>query len=387
MKRFDFVLFFMLSFLHLGWSQNDSSLRKVKDIIIYEDSAFYSAFPSVVKKENGELLVAFRRAPDRKVFKEKGSNHVDPNSYLVLVRSLDNGYTWSHPELIYAHPWGGSQDPCLLLLKDGSMICTSYGWAFLRETDQLKKPYFENMKNTVFLGGYTLRSYDGGDRWEGPFYPPNIPDEVKYSALGEPLPAYNRGALWESENGTIYWAAAAGVRTEKPGHTSVHLLSSRDKGDSWDYMAPIAQDEKVQFNETSLYETPSGDLIAFLRTADMDDEACIARSTDGGKSFGKWESMGFKGHPMQATRLPDNRVLLVYGYRHHPYGIRARILNEECTDYESAEEIIIREDGDNSDIGYPWAVMVDDRHVLITYYFNHNNGTRWIAGSLMEIAE
>lgn len=387
MKRYELLFFFLLCAFCPGWSQDGGALRKVKDMTIYKDSAFYSAFPSVIKKENGELLVAFRRAPDRKVFREKGSNHVDPNSYLMMVRSKDDGDTWSQPELMYAHAWGGSQDPCLLLLRDGTLLCTSYGWAFLRDTEHLKKPFFENMKNTVFLGGYTIRSFDGGDQWEGPWYPLSIPDEVKYSALGDPLPAYNRGALWESEDETLYWAVAGGIRSEKPGHTSVHLLSSRDQGKTWNYRSMIAQDEEVQFNETSLYETPSGDLVAFMRTAHMNDEACVARSSDGGESFTEWKSMGFKGHPLQATRLPDNRVLLVYGYRHEPYGIRARILNEECTDYDTAEEIVIRDDGDNSDIGYPWAVVLDDRHVLITYYYNHDNGTRWIAGSLMELVE
>src|SRR5690625_1828348 len=122
------------------------------------------------------------------------------------------------------------------------------------------------MINTVGLEGNTIRSYNVGNGWEGNIYRFTSLDGVVYSALGEPLPAYNRGALWESGDGTVYWAVAGGVRAEKPGHTSVHLLSSRDQGDSWDYMAPIAQDEKVQFNETSLYETPSGDLVAFMRT-------------------------------------------------------------------------------------------------------------------------
>jgi sialidase-1 len=36
--------------------------------------------------------------------------------------------------------------------------------------------------------------------------------------------------------------------------------------------------------------------------------------------------MGFQGHPLHVLRLPDNRELLTYGYRHKPYGIRACIL-------------------------------------------------------------
>src|SRR5690606_15715799 len=116
-------------------------------------------------------------------------------------------------------------------------------------------------------------------------------------------------------------------------------------------------------------------LVVFMRTAGMDDEACIARSIDGGKTFQPWQKMGFKGHPLQALRLPDNQVLLVYGYRHQPYGIRARIFNEECTNFADAEEFVIRSDGGGFDLGYPWAVMMDDDRVLVTYYYNIDGGT------------
>ncbi len=47
-----------------------------------------------------------------------------------------------------------------------------------------------------------------------------------------------------------------------------------------------------------------------------------------------------------------------------------RILNPECTDFATAEEIILREDGGNSDIGYTWPVLMDGNRVLVTYYFN-----------------
>lgn len=95
--------------------------------------------------------------------------------------------------------------------------------------------------------------------------------------------------------------------------------------------------------------------------------------------------MGFQGHPLNALRLPDNRVLVAYGYRHKPFGIRARILNVECTDFATAPEIILREDGGNGDIGYTWPVVLDRNRVLVTYYFNIENGTRHIAGTILEI--
>ncbi|MEX2512451.1 MAG: sialidase family protein [Cyclobacteriaceae bacterium] len=361
------------------------SLSKVKDIIIYKDTKYYSSFPSIVKKQDGEYLLSFRRAPDRKIFGESGNSHVDPNSYLVSMTSKD-GLNWEgEPELLYAHDFGGSQDPCLLQLKDGTLLCSSYGWAFLNPEglENVKKPIFENRGGSVFLGGYLVKSEDGGSTWDGPIYPPHIKPEINLTPMGNPVPAYNRGAMYEGKDGRIFWVVAAheSANTRK---TSNHLLISEDKGMTWAYSCPVAQDEDVIFNEASIYETPKGDLVAFIRTANFEDQAVIARSTDGGKTFQDWESMDFQGHPLQATRLPDDRVLLVYGYRHQPYGIRARILNPECTDFATAEEIVLREDGGNGDIGYPWAVVLDDHHALVTYYFNIDNSTRHIAGTIIE---
>ncbi|SHG63886.1 BNR repeat-like domain-containing protein [Fodinibius roseus] len=367
---------------------NAQKVEKVRDFIIYEDPRFYSSFPSVINKGDGEIVVAFRRAPDRTIFGEEKTHHVDPNSYLVTVTSNDYGESWTEePALLYAHPFGGSQDPCLLQLQDGRILCTSYGWAFVNAggIENLRTPNFKNAGRSVFLGGYYLKSADGGETWDGPFYPPNIPPEVKYSALGNPLPAYNRGALWEGESGRLFWVVAAGDDPDNIGKTSTHLLISDDKGETWQYSCPVAEDDKASFNEASVYETPKGDLVAFLRTSGLDDQAVIARSADGGESFGPWQTMGFRGHPLQALRLPDNRVFLVYGYRHKPYGIRARILNEECTDFNTAPEIVIRRDGGSSDIGYPWSVMLDENRILVTYYFNVNNDTRHIAGTILEL--
>lgn len=360
---------------------------KIKDMIIYEGDKFYSSFPSVVKRPNGELIVAFRRAPDRKVFGEKGTSHVDPNSYLVLVRSRDMGNTWTKdPELIYSHPFGGSQDPCLLQLNNGTLLCMSYAWALVRPDGltSLKIPFSQNSNGFIFLGGYYLRSEDGGKSWQGPYYPPHIEQEVTFDAFGDPLPSYNRGALYEGIDGRIFWVVTA-CDNQTSRKTSNYLLISRDKGLTFRYSCPVAEDEKVTFNETSIYETPKGDLVAFIRTGDFDDHACIARSTDGGKSFQKWQDMGFQGHPLHALRLQDNRVLLTYGYRHQPYGIRARILNPECTDYKTAPEFVLRDDGGTTDLGYTWSVQLDKKHVLVVYYFNVENGPRHIAGTILEI--
>ncbi len=43
-------------------------MKKIEDTIVYRNRSFYCAFPSVVCLPDGELIVAFRRAPNRKRF-------------------------------------------------------------------------------------------------------------------------------------------------------------------------------------------------------------------------------------------------------------------------------------------------------------------------------
>lgn len=366
----------------------EPTITKQKDIIIYRNESFYSAFPSIVKRDSGELIVAFRRAPDRRVFGEGGSNHTDPNSYLVLVRSTDNGETWTtEPELILAHPFGGSQDPCMIQLADGSIVCSSYGWSRVDDKAKAKFPDSLRHDNFVFMGGYMVRSEDGGKTWGNLIVPPPVPGSATENVFGGPAPAYNRGAMvQDAKTSRLYWAVCS-QRQVTPRRSETHLMISDDRGDTWKHSSLIAADEDASFNETSLTITPKGDIVAFMRTADFDDQTVVARSTDGGKSFQKWEAAGWQGHPHYALRLPDQRVLLIYGYRHKPFGVRARVLNPECTDFKTAPEMILRDDGTRSDLGYPWATLTEDGRILVTYYFHDDTGNRHIAGTYLTISD
>ena len=374
--------------------------RKAEDIVVYQNEKFYSAFPSIVRRPDGELIVAFRRAPNRIALGEKRNYHADPNSYLVLVRSRDNGKTWSkEPEHLFAHPLGGSQDPCMVQLRDGTILCTSYGWTLMNSDVAAKIERAFRHESTirhgtfVFLGGYILRSSDGGKSWQGPIIPPPLEGNATRDVFGNPVPVFNRGAMCEGSDGKLYWVVRYENRLE-PRLSSTHLMVSADKGETWEYRCPVAEDETASFSETSLYETPSGDLVAFMRTANFDDHTVIARSTNRGQSFEPWVDSGFQGHPHHAIRLPDDRVFLVNGYRHKPYGIRARILDAECTNYKTADEILLRDDGGNRDLGYPWATLTNDGRILAVHYFNQGShgklywqgdGLRHIAGTFLEI--
>lgn len=362
-------------------------MRKGEDIVIYKDDSFYAAFPSIVSRPDGELLVAFRRAPERRRFGAPGCTHCDPNSYLVLVRSRDLGRSWSaEPELIYAHPFGGSQDPCLVQLDDGTLLVTSYAWMLLPEEGVAQAA--EETRHQVFgwkftfLGGYLMRSFDAGQTWEGPILPPQLEDQATYFP-GVPIPAMNRGAMIQGSDGRLYWAVATTPK-DRRRHTKLDLLVSETWGEEWEYVGEIADGGQVDFNETSLIETAGGDLVAFVRTAGFEDHGVVVRSSDRGQTWAPWQDMGVVGHPYHALRLPDDRIFLLYGYRHEPYGIRARVLDPECTDF-SGRELVLRDDGGNGDLGYPWSCLTADGRVLAVYYFNQADGVRHIAGTFLEL--
>ena len=364
---------------HGASSSSTNSIHKIRDFVIYKDDKFYCAFPSVVKRK-GDLIVAFRRAPDRRKWGEPTYTHVDPNSYLMLVRSRDDGKTWTkEPELIYAHPFGGSQDPGLNLLRDGSILCSSYVWGWYPSGTTF--PHVFAVQGYVFLGGYMMRSIDGGHTWERPIIPPPVPTEQVWDVFHKQIPAFNRGAMAQGKDGRLYWATASssGGKTAK---SETHLFISSDKGQTWKYSCKIASDEKVGFNETSLYETPKGDLVAFMRTTALREHTALARSTNHGKSFLPWKDAGFTGYPHHALRLSDDRVLLMYGYRFAPYGVRARVLDPECANL-AVDEMILRDDGGGEDVGYPWATLLDKKTALVVYYFNEKEGPRYIGGTIL----
>lgn len=356
-------------------------MEKHEDIIVYRNRSFYCAFPSVVRLPDGELIVAFRRAPNRKQFGAKIKFHSDPNSCLALVRSRDNGASWSSkPELIYAHPMGGSQDPCMTLLSDGSIITSSYAWAPIDKNMTADDfPGFTVRREAILpgneeeehplgvvmmlLGGYLVKSTDRGQTWNEMPPPP--------ARHTHPVPGYddivsryfNRGNILEGADRRLYWA----VRDVQ----GLLLLISDDRGESWRKESLMIPADQVTANETSLVETAAGDLVAFSRTAGFDDHGVVVRSRDRGKTWEPWQDSGIIGHPYHALKLPDNRIFLAYGYRHEPYGVRARLLDPECQRFD-AEELIIRDDGVSYDIGYPWCCLTADGKVLVVYYLNMN---------------
>ena len=102
-----------------------------------------------------------------------------------------------------------------------------------------------------------------------------------------------------------------------------------------------------------------------------------------------WESHGVaapdvgRGNPPHMIELEDGRLVLTYGHRAEPYGIRARISDDRGDSW--SDPIVLRDDAGDWDIGYPRTVQRPDGKLVTVYYYNIEvDGERIIAATIWD---
>ncbi len=92
-----------------------------------------------------------------------------------------------------------------------------------------------------------------------------------------------------------------------------------------------------------------------------------------------------RSNPPALLQLPDGRLCVIFGYRAAPFGIRSRISDDAGVAW--SDDIVLRDDGGDFDIGYPRAVIRSDGKVVVGYYLDTDpDGERFIAASIWDAA-
>jgi hypothetical protein len=116
---------------------------------------------------------------------------------------------------------------------------------------------------------------------------------------------------------------------------------------------------------------PNGRLLCALRldrdwAGDMWTE--LHASDDGGRTWSFLSRATEFGAPSAPLRLRDGRLVMVYGQRLAPSGVRAVVSEDEGRTWSG--EIIVRDDGGSWDVGYPRAWEYSPGRVGVVYYYN-----------------
>jgi sialidase-1 len=326
----------------------------------YYDPKYYCGWPSIVRANNGDLLVAFIRT----------EQHIAPCGSIITMRSKDDGATWAEPVVAYETPID-DRECGLTIMPDGRIIMHIYS------TFWTEKLYNE----------FEANAYRSGI----------IPEWIKHVNTPEYKSQEHKGGSWtivSSDDGQT-WSKA------KPGPDSVHggitlqdgslmiasyrsmtthidIYQTPDPDTPWTRITEVIcpTPDTHRFGEPHIAQLPTGRIVVMIRYTqyvpqydDTNDDQNLWQvySDDNGHTWSDPVMTPIWGLPPHLLVLQDGRLLCSYSYRRAPYGERALISDDGVT-WNITNEITLRDDNGNHDLGYPHSVEVAPGEILTVYY-------------------
>ncbi len=318
----------------------------------------YHGWPTLVRRANGQLLLVCSGGRE---------SHICPFGRIELMRSHDNGTTWSWPEVVIDGPID-DRDAGILETAKGTLLVTTF-------TSLAYEPILDRAKRTGSFSAETIT------RWQAAHQ--RVSAEQRREALG----------VWmkRSTDGGVTWSGRYDCLVDSP-HGPIQLADGRllyagkdlwrepnrigvcestDDGKTWKWLADIptrAGDDHNKYHELHAVGAADGRIIVQIRNHNSrnDRETLQSESDDGGKTWSEPHPIGVWGLPSHLLRLKDDRLLMTYGHRRAPLGNQARISDDHGRTW--SEPINLSGDGASGDLGYPSTVQLDDGSFVTVWY-------------------
>ena len=339
-------------------AQEGPSVISKEHVVVYGEAGRFAGWPA----NNGlwnwgnEILVGFELG----WWMDRGPNKhsIDPSrrSERVLARSLDGGQSWTLEKnevldsdltvsprpsegVNFAHPQLAIQ-------------CTS---------------------ERFYL------SYDRGKTWQNPY-------ELPY--FGRDLMA-RTDYIVNGPDDCFFFLTAE----KSNGDEGIPFCTrTTDGGKSFDFLSWIGTEPEGYSIMPASVRCCDGKLIVAVRRYERGDIRRgwieVYESNDDGLTFDfvcvAADTGSNGGNPPSMLMLSDTRICLAYGFRSPPYGIRAKVSGDAGRTW--SDEIVLRDDGRNWDLGYTRTVQRPDGKIVTVYYFSTDEITeQFIAATIWEI--
>ncbi len=331
--------------------------------VISDQPHLYHGWPTVARRRNGQLLLAYSGGRER---------HVCPFGRVELMRSDDSGTTWSWP-CVVMDSGIDDRDAGVVETAKGTILVTTFtslAYESILARAEKQKPGTSGAwpaerlrrwqaahrrlspeERRAVLNVWMVRSTNGGVTWSG-----------RYDCLVDSP----HGPVQLSDGRLLY----AGKDLWRKG-SRVGVCESTDDGKTWRWLAelPVRNgDSSTNYHELHVVETADKRLVLQIRNHNQKNsrETLQSESSDGGATWSVPHAIGVWGLPSHLLRLRDDRVLMTYGHRRPPFGNQARLSTDHGRTW--SEPMIISGDGAGGDLGYPSTVQLDDGSFLTVWY-------------------
>ncbi len=369
-------------------NQARAEIKWVKEICVEKDR--YIGWPTVCRLANGDLLAVFSGDRD---------SHICPWGKVQMVRSTDDGETWSAPVTI-ANGILDDRDAGIVQLPDGEIVVTWFTSVAYRAPGILAKhPEYKKHDEKLdkeaanaAMGYFLIRSRDNGKTWTKPEKLANC-DQTPHGPI-----VLKDGSLLQIGRRTAIVNATA---MNRYGRTTITVSRSTDAGRTWTVLCPVVPDRDGEnskphmFHEPHVAELADGTLVGMVRYHGDEDGKGLAKkgngymrqtiSKDGGRTWTPMAKTDMLGLPPHLLVLPDGKLVCVYGRRlaNPGFGEFACISDDGGKTWDVANEISLAP-SHSGDLGYPASCLLANGDILTVYYQQPTLGakpclmaTRW----------
>ena len=345
-------------------------------------------FPVLLLEDDGRLCCALRT----------GAPHAGSGSEISITFSTDRGATWSpYRVVVRSDPERciDRRNPALGQTATGDLVM-AYGGVLGYDADA-RRTISASHDQGVQGWMEVVRSSDRGLTWSPParIAPPA-------DTLLQPHGQMRRlagGDLVFNARGS--YTAEVYRRNPQAAQRVSFLFRSADGGATWRQHGFLGDGA----SETGFLPLDEHHWIGMVRHNDRPNR--IAHSDDGGVTWTRWQETaaaaersadgepddsfgagdrrtvnrrsqtpapgsvcrlpGGSGLP-NGSRLPNGSVLITYGYRAYPFGVRAVVSRDGGASFEVACEYVLSDSAWCHDCGYPSTVCFDDGTIVTVDY-------------------